>query len=176
MGAEKFIFAFLVCLVVAIAAFFALGAAPKQPVAFFAYGANLGKQTMASRAGGFINATAAELPDYSFAFASQDARPAEFGVATPVHETGASVNGALYYLTPEQMASLDKLSGVPNFYERRVVKVALPDGSSADAFAYFLSGSTHAAAPSRIYYLAALEGMKEWGYGTGALDAAVPTN
>ena len=173
MEGEKIIFAFLVCVLLAGLAFLALGAAPKQPVAFFAYGSNLAKSTMNARAGGFINATKAELQGYSLAFASQDARPAEFGVATPVQSESANVLGALYYLAPEQMASLDKQSGAPDFYERRDVNVALPDGSTVKAQAYFLSGATHPAAPSRTYYTAAQNGLKEWGYDEGSLDAAV---
>jgi len=173
MNAEKIVFAFLVCVLLAGLAFLALGAAPKQPVAFFAYGTNLAKSTMNARAGGFINATKAGMPGYALAFASQDARPAEFGVATPVQSESALVSGALYYLTPAQMAALDKQSGLPDFYERKEVTVALPDGSTVKAHAYFLSGATHPAAPSRAYYLAAQGGMKEWGYDEGSLDSAV---
>ncbi len=173
MHAEKIVFALLVCVLLAAFVFVAAGILPKQPVAFFAYGTNLAKSTMSARAGGFLNATAAEMPGYSLGFASQDARPTEFGVATPMRDDGASVKGALYYLAPEQLAALDKQSGVPAFYERMEVSVALPDGSAVKAHAYFLAGGTHLAAPSRPYYLSAMNGMNEWGYGTGSLDAAV---
>ena len=173
MGVEKIVFALLACALVAGLTFLALNAIPKQPAAFFAYGTALAKSTMNARAGGFINATAAEMPGYSLAFASQDDRPAEFGVATLVQNESSSVKGALYYLTPEQLAALDKQSGVPNFYERQMVKVTLPGGSTVKAQVYFLAGTTHMAAPSRIYYLAAQGGMKEWGYDGSSLDAAV---
>ena len=173
MQAEKIIFALLVCLLLACLAFLALGAAPKQPVAFFAYGSNLAKSTMSARAGGYLNATAAKLPGFNLAFASQDARPTEFGVATLVENESGAVSGAIYYLTPEQMAALDKQSGVPNFYERKEVLAALPDGSTVKAQAYFLSGSTHLAPPARTYYVSAQGGMNEWGYDTSSLDAAV---
>lgn len=173
MGIEKVIFAMLVCVLLAGLAFVALGAIPRQPVAFFAYGTNLATGTMNARAGAYLNATWAELPGYSLAFASQDARPAEFGVATLVKNESAAVSGALYYLTQEQLETLDKQSGVPGFYEKRTVKAALPDGSTADAQAYFLAGSAHMAAPSRPYYAAVQGGMKEWGYNGSALDAAV---
>ncbi|MCX6770862.1 MAG: gamma-glutamylcyclotransferase [Candidatus Micrarchaeota archaeon] len=173
MDAEKLVFALLACVLLAGLAFLALGAAPKQQVAFFAYGTNLAKNAMNARAGGFINATAAGLEGYGLVFASQDARPTEFGVATPVQNESASVKGALYYLTPEQMAALDRQSGVPNFYGIRMVKVALPDGSAVDAQAYFLAGNTHSAAPSRPYYLAVQGGMQEWSYDESGLDAAM---
>ena len=129
---------------------------------------------MNARAGGFINATAADLPGYDLAFASQDARPAQFGVATLAFNSSGSVPGALYYLMPEQMAALDKQSGVPNFYERREVDVFL-GGRTVRAQAYFLSGATHPAAPSRTYYLSMQSGLDEWGYAQYAesLDAAV---
>ena len=162
----------LVCVLLAGLAFLAIGAIPKQPVAFFAYGTNLAKSTMNARAGGFLNATAASLPGYMLVFASQDARPAEFGVATSIQNYNDNVLGALYYLTPEHMAALDKQSGVPSFYEKREVSVLL-NGKEVKAQAYFLAGPTHPAAPSRPYYLAALDGMKEWGYDVNSLDAAV---
>jgi len=172
MGAEKTIFAALVCVALLAFAFMAMSMQPKQPVAFFAYGPNLAKSTMNSRAGGFINATAAKLQGYSLSFESQDGRPTEFGVANAVPGNG-SVLGALYYLTQEQMATLDRQMSAPNFYERREVTVTMPDGSSLRAQAYFLSGSTHIAAPSRPYYLAAQGGLAGWGYGDESIIAAM---
>ena len=173
MQTEKIIFAALACVLLAGLAFLAFSALPKQPVAFFAYGSNLAKSAMNARAGGYLNATAARLPGYSLAIASQDARPTEFGVATLVENGSGTVSGAIYYLTPEEMAALDKQSGVPNFYKRKEVMAALPDGGTVLAQAYFLSGSTHPAPPARTYYIAAQGGIKEWGYDTGGLDAAV---
>ncbi|MFA6328030.1 MAG: gamma-glutamylcyclotransferase family protein [Candidatus Micrarchaeia archaeon] len=172
MRIEKLIFAVLACVLLAGLLFLASCAIPRQPIAFFAYGANLAKSTMEARAGGFLDATAAKLPGYSLAFASQDSRPSEFGVATPAKDANASVEGALYYLTEGQMAALDRQSGAPKLYERRAVKVALPDGSVAVAQAYFLAGSTHKAAPSRTYYLSAQGGLAEWGYGNESLERA----
>jgi len=173
MQSEKIIFAILACVLIASLAFLALDSIPKQPIAFFAYGANLAASTMNARAGGYLNATPVEMPGYSIAFASQDARPTEFGVATLVQNESSDVLGALYYLTPEQLAALDKQSGFPSFYERRTVKVRLPDDNTVDAQAYFLAGNTHPAAPSRPYYLAVQGGMVAWGYDNDGLDAVV---
>lgn len=172
MGAEKNVFALLVCVLVAGLLFLAIEAVPNPPVAFFAYGTNLATNTMNARAGGYLNATAAELPGYSLVFASQDARPTEFGVATPVQSESSNVLGALYYLTPEQLNALDKQTGDPSFYEKKMVKIVLPDNSTVDAHAYFLAGSIHLAAPSSSYYLAVQSGMKEWKYDENSLDAA----
>jgi gamma-glutamylcyclotransferase (GGCT)/AIG2-like uncharacterized protein YtfP len=172
VGAEKIVFAALALALLAGLAFVAAESAPKQPVAFFAYGTNLAKSAMNARAGGFLNATKAGICGYGLVFASQDARPAEFGVATAIQNNSGCVEGALYYLTQGQMAALDRQSGVPGFYERRAVKAALPGGSAVDAQAYFLAGSVHRQAPSRPYYLAAQGGMEEWGYGAAALKNA----
>ena len=172
MRTEKIVFALLACVLFAGLAFLSFGAVPKRPVAFFAYGAGLAKSTMNARAGGFINATAAELPGYALVFASQDARPAEFGVATLVKNESAAVSGALYYLAPEQLAMLDRQSGVPDFYERIGI-AASANGQEIDGQAYVLAGRTHLAAPSRPYYVAAQNGMAEWGYDGRSMDAAV---
>jgi hypothetical protein len=163
MRIEKTAFVVLVCTLFAGLAFLAFQSVSRQPVAFFAYGANLAKSAMNARAGGFINATEADLPRYELVFASQDARPAEFGVATPIPNDSSNVLGALYYLTPEQVAVLDRQAGVPTFYERREVDIFL-GGKIVRAQAYFLAGSTHQAYPSRTYYLSMQRGLEEWGY------------
>ena len=62
METEKFVFALLATVLLAGLAFVAVNSAPKQPVAFFAYGSYLAKSTMNARAGGFLNATAARMP------------------------------------------------------------------------------------------------------------------
>ena len=174
MRIERLAFVLLACAVVLLLALGAIRFMNKdRQEAFFAYGANLGKSTLGSRAGGFINATPASLPGYSLSFASQDSRPAEFGVATLAENKAGKVPGALYYLTAEQMDALDSQSGVPGFYEKRVVNVELPDGSRVGAQAYFLAGGFHLAVPSRPYILAATSGLTEWGYGTSDLDAAI---
>ncbi|MFA5930533.1 MAG: gamma-glutamylcyclotransferase family protein [Candidatus Micrarchaeia archaeon] len=173
MDIGKIVFTALAGMLLLGLAFMAMQALPKPPVAIFAYGSNLAKSAMNARAGGFLNATAARLPGFSLAFAVQDSRPAEFGVATPVWNGSASVDGALYYLTPGQLSALDKQSDAPDFYKRAKVKVELPDGSIADAQAYFLAGNVHDQAPSRPYYLAVQAGMKEWGYDASSLDGAV---
>jgi len=173
MQAEKIVFALLVFILAAALAFVFLDTVPKQPTPLFAYGSLLAKSTMDARAGGYLNASAAELPGYSLIFASQDARPTEFGVATLAPNASGSVQGALYYLTPEQIAALDRQMNAPNFYGRKEVTVALPDGSTVRVQAYFLSGTTHLAPPSRPYYLSAQRGLIEWGYDNGSLDAAM---
>ena len=174
MRTEKIVFASLALAVVLLLAFGAIHAVNRgRPIAFFAYGVNLGESTLSARAGGFINSTPAMLPGYVLAFASQDSRPAEFGVATLAENKAGRVSGALYYLTAEQMTALDGQSGGPGFYEKRIVKVALPDGSLAEAQAYFLAGGTHPAVPSRPYILAATGGLLERGYGTSELEEAI---
>ena len=174
MRNERLVFALLACVIVLILAFAAIRAMSRdKTVAFFAYGVNLGKTTLSARAGGFINSTPATLPGYALAFASQDGRPAEFGVATLAKNGTGKASGAVYYLTAEQMDTLDRQSGVPGYYEKRSVKAELPSGSLVDAQAYFLAGGTHMAAPSRPYTLSAKSAMLEWGYGTSELDAAL---
>jgi hypothetical protein len=176
MRAEKIVFALLVCFLAVLLASLAISVLPREPVAFFAYGPNLGKSAMESRAGGFVNATQAKLPGFALAFASQDNKPTEFGVATMVEREGAYVSGALYYLTPEQMDSLDRYAGMPNFYERQAVSVELQDGGIVSAQAYFLAGEIHSAAPSRTYMESAAKGLSEWGYGVPELEDAASEN
>jgi hypothetical protein len=69
------------------------------------------------------------------------------------------------------MEALDKNSNVPNFYEKKNVRVLGGDGKIYGAAAYFLAGDAYFAVPSRPYLNATLSGMAALGYGQSELDA-----
>jgi cation transport regulator ChaC len=139
------------------------------PVYFFAYGAALDTATMKSRAGGFEAATAASLPGYRLVF--QTNRRTEFGVANLAEGKEGRVYGAVYTLTGEQFALLEKSSGSRGFYRQIGVRAELPGGEEKDAVAFVLAGDATQAAPSRPYLVAAANGMKQFGYGEKEMRA-----
>ncbi len=167
----RIIFAALLILSFAFLIIIAIPKEEQKPIAFFAYGTNLDRATMKARAGGFENATAARLEGYRLAFQSSKNR--EFGVANIVQDEPASVPGAVYFLTAEQMASLDKSAGFPNFYNKKDVKALLAGGSEISAVAYYLNGNARFEAPSRPTVLASSKGLEQFGYGQEEQSALV---
>lgn len=135
----------------------------EPPALFFAYGANLDSSTLAARAGGFEGVRLAKLDGYRLAF--QTNRNSEFGVANLVQDAEGSVAGALYNLTPAQMAALDRYSNVPKFYEKKRLTVIGADGKGYDAAAYVLAGNAESAVPSGPYLNATMEALAKMGYG-----------
>ena len=160
----RIIFAVLVAASFLFAAYvFSAKNESEKSVLFFAYGANLDSATMKSRAGGFESVVPARLPGFRLAF--QTNRQTEFGVANILPDEQGSVAGALYTLTKEQIAALDKAAGFPKFYGKKNVKVRTLDGKEIAAVAYSLEGQTEFAAPSRAYLDAVLKGLASAGYG-----------
>ncbi len=165
----KIVFAILALACLFFAAYVFWNEAEKgKPIAFFAYGANLGSSTLRSRAGGFESAEPARLPGYRLEFRSN--RQSEFGVADMVADANGSVAGGLYMLTASEAAALDKAEGVPGFYRKIGVVAVRADGKGIPAVAYVLAGTAHFAAPSRPYLNATVGALLEFGYGKETLD------
>ncbi len=155
---------FGVALLVALlfAAYIVLSAEERDPLPYFAYGANLDPPTLKARTGGFVGVQPAKAVGYRLVFQTNSF--SAFGVASLEPSAGGQVAGALYRLSNEQASALDREEGVPNFYRKQEVKVLLSDGSFARAFTYVLAGEAVPRAPSRPYVLAASKGLAAFGY------------
>jgi Gamma-glutamyl cyclotransferase, AIG2-like len=166
----KLVFLTAILAAAAFLALLVLSSGQQAPTAsYFVYGANLDAATMRARAGGFLNSTPATLHGYRVAF--QTNRNSEFGVANLVADQSGVAYGAIYDLTRQQAAFLDKAAGVPGFYEKRPVIAELSNGTEAAAAAYFLEGGVSYAPPSRPYMAAASQGLVQFGFGQDAQDA-----
>jgi len=160
----RIIFALLACASFLFTAYLLLAKnEAEKPTLLFAYGANLDPAAMKARAGGFEGMVPAKLGGFRLAF--QTNKRTEFGVANIVADKSASVPGAVYNLTSEQMALLDKSAGYPNFYGKKNVLVKTPDGREIAAIAYALAGEPAFASPSRTYLDAVIKGLANAGYG-----------
>ena len=164
-GKLLFIFAILAC--AAFLAFIATQKSGQGTFALFAYGADLQKETMAARAGGFAGSAAARAYGYHLAFESN--RESEFGVANIVEDQNGSVAGAVYWLTEGQIEKLEAFSG-PGFYVRKTVIVRLDNGSEVAVVAHVLAGSAHVMPPSKPTVAAIAAGLAEFGYGQEESD------
>lgn len=98
-----------------------MGAGPRHP--YFAYGSNLCVQQMARRCPGATDPQPAMLADHDWLIN-------ERGVATVEPFTGSRVHGVLWWLTDQDLATLDSAEGVPVRYRRDRLTVQTDTGSS----------------------------------------------
>lgn len=110
--------------------------ARRAPTLYFAFGSNLDAAQMAARCPGARAVGRATLAGHTLVFAG--ASPTRGGaVATIVRVAGGTVTGAVYRVTADDLARLDRFEGAPTFYERRRVTVDV-GGTARRATTYVL--------------------------------------
>ena len=122
---------------------------------YFAYGSNLNLRGMKRRCPKSTPACAATLAGYRLEFRK---------FATIVPDPSASVQGALYELTPACARALDKYEG-PAF--PRIPLTVETDNGPRAAFAYAMTEG-EPSPPTPAYYTTVARGYADW-----KLDAAV---
>jgi gamma-glutamylcyclotransferase len=96
-----------------------------RPVLYFAYGANMNRAQMKSRAGNILEERNAQLPNYELRF-NKKVRGGSGG-ANVQPAQGKTVYGVLYKIDENAFRSMDRYEGVPEHYRRIEVRVT-PDG------------------------------------------------
>jgi gamma-glutamylcyclotransferase len=135
----------------------------------FAYGSNLDLAQMRRRCPSAKPVDAATLSGHRLVFAGWSSRW-QGAIANVVPSTRQTVQGALYELTREDMASLDVYEGG---YRRELVTVRDSSGQKRRAHAYVLDRPLPAGAPSVDYACAIARGYGAWSLRTRALTGAV---
>ena len=125
----------------------------KNPIIYFAYGANLDLRGMRSRCPGHIKIARAVLPDYRVVFR---------GVADIEPAVGEKVHGALYRLTQKHLDALDCFEGYPRLYIRKTVTVTPDAGDSVEALVYVMTDRRWYAPPGRGYLQIVISGCRDW--------------
>lgn len=130
----------------------------KFPTLYFAFGANLNFEGMNYRCRDYSLVGQAVLPNYRLTFK---------GCADVIEEEGSEVWGALYMISPEDLAALDRFEGYPNFYRRKFVPVKLLEDGVNDevevqALIYYMNGDHPEAPPYESYLQTILEGCDDW--------------
>lgn len=100
---------------------------PRPPAkldVYFAYGSNMDRAQMRSRCPDSRHVGWGYLNDHRLEYVGHSQRWGG-GVATVVPHRGERVPGYLYFVTPSDLASLDRYEGTPRIYRRMVVKVKL---------------------------------------------------
>src|SRR5206468_12360573 len=94
---------------------------------YFAYGSNLNRDDIRRRCPGARPGTRARLNGWRLSFR---------GVANIEPQPGATVHGALWWLTDDDVCSLDSYEGAPSHYVQRLVDVEIDGGRKVQAMTY----------------------------------------
>ncbi len=128
---------------------------------YFAYGSNMNRAQMLSRAGQILEEEVARLENYELVFnkkarggsATANIRPAP----------GKTVHGVLYKIPESAYRNLDRFEGVPEHYRRIEVLATNGAGKKIAAQAYIATKVEKGLRPAPHYLQVILDGAKEHG-------------
>ena len=126
---------------------------------YFAYGMNTNSQGMAQRCPAAVSFGRATLVGHQFRFAG----PADVQV-----NRHSDVEGVLWDITEDCLASLDALEGFPFFYNRKWARVKYQE-QEIQAMVYYMRPGHRNDRPSSAYFNMVLEGYEEHGVSTHQL-------
>ena len=144
-------------------------ATSKRCTLYFGYGSNMDGEQMLTRTPWARRCGWARLKDWRLEFR---------GVADVAPCEGAEVLGALWQVTPADLARLDRYEGYPHLYDRQIVKVETRHGVR-NAIVYVMTGragrraTTELSPPSRYYLDGIRQGYRQLQLPQKSLDAAV---
>ena len=130
---------------------------------YFAYGSNLNRDDMRARCPGAHPGVPARLDGWKLTFR---------GVANIEPSAGATVHGALWWLTDADVSSLDAYEGAPSHYVQRRVKVETT-GGPIEAMTYVMTRASYVGLPSPWYLDRIATGFRQWGLPMKPLTTAL---
>jgi hypothetical protein len=136
---------------------------------YFAYGSNLSRAVMQSRAGQILDAQLGRLENYELLFNKKVRGGTAEANIQPAR--GKTVLGVLYKLTETALRSLDRSTGVPGHYRRIEVSAFDSAGNKISAQAYIASKVEKGLRPAGHYLQTILEGATENGLPEHYLEA-----
>ncbi len=122
------------------------------PHLYFAYGSNLNRADMRSRCPDARPEGPARLAGWRLTF---------HGVANLAPAEGRTVHGALWWLSDDDLASLDRYEGAPTLYRRRIVELRTAGGPRR-AITYVMERPSYLGLPSPAYFARIAEGFADW--------------
>jgi len=132
---------------------------------YFAYGSNMSHDQISSRCPSQRFICVAELPGYKLAFTRYSPKR-RCGVADIVPAPGASVWGALFEMSADDLDALDRHEGAhlsPPAYVRAQVRVASPDGGVLEAITYEVFDKSPVEHVPSVHYLGLMiDGAHKW--------------
>jgi gamma-glutamylcyclotransferase len=133
---------------------------------YFAYGSNMSRAQMKSRAGTLVEERPARLENYQVVFNKK----ARGGTATANLRpaAGKTVHGVLYRIPESAFKGLDRYEGVPEHYRRMEVNVTDSSGKSVLAQVYLATKvDNKGLRPAPHYLRMILDGALEHGLPEG---------
>jgi len=135
---------------------------------YFAYGSNMNRAQMKSRAREIFEEQQGRLENYEMVFnkkarggsATANIRPAP----------GKTVHGVLYKILESALRPLDRFEGVPEHYRRIEVTVIGPAGNKVAAQAYIATKVEKGLRPAPHYLQVILEGAGEHALPSGYIE------
>jgi gamma-glutamylcyclotransferase (GGCT)/AIG2-like uncharacterized protein YtfP len=132
----------------------------QDEVLYFAYGVNLCRAHMDLWCPDSHPLSRAVLPDHRLVFRTW---------ADVAASPGDTVPGAVYEITPKDLASLDEFQDCPALYHHVHVRVET-GGGPVEALAYQMNPGHPLALPDADYLSLLLRGYEDWGLDFGALE------
>lgn len=128
---------------------------------YFAYGSNMSRTQMRSRAGTILSEQPARLENYELVFNKK----ARGGTATANirPSAGRVVHGVLYQIPESSFRSLDRFESAPEHYRRIEITVMDSTGKKLPAQVYIATKVETGLRPASHYLKTILEGASEHG-------------
>jgi cation transport regulator ChaC len=127
---------------------------------YFAYGSNLNRAVMESRAGRVLEAQVGRLENYELLF-NKKVRGGS-GEANIQPARGKTVYGALYKVTDSALRILDRATGAPVHYRRIEVGALDQNGNKVNAQVYIASKVEKGLRPASQYLQTILDGAAQF--------------
>ncbi len=126
---------------------------------YFAYGSNLSRAQMKSRAGQILEERPARLENYELVFNKKARGGSATGNIRPA--PGKTVHGVLYRISEQALRALDRFEGVPEHYRRIEVTTVDPEGNKIEAQTYIATKVENGLRPAPHYLQTVLQGAQE---------------
>jgi gamma-glutamylcyclotransferase len=126
---------------------------------YFAYGSNMNRAQMLTRAGQIFEEREARLENYEMLF-NKKARGGT-GEANVHPASGKTVHGVLYKIPEAAFRSLDRYEGAPVHYRRIEVAVTEGAGKKVNAQVYIATKIEKGLRPAPHYLQKIIDGAKE---------------
>lgn len=132
---------------------------------YIAYGSNLNIRQMRMRCPSARIIGTAEIPDYELRF--KGSQTGSYLTIEP--KAGAKVPVAVWSVTAEDEAALDRYEGFPTFYYKAEMKLPVTGIKSGtvqmrDTFVYIMHEDRQLGMPSDLYVRTCLEGYRSFGF------------
>ena len=129
---------------------------------YFAYGANLDKDSIRTLCPESKPRFTATLPNYKLVFVGWS-RQWRGGVANIKGFRGEKVLGGVYEISDRDLRRLDSHEGYPGGANRLNVNVFPEDGEPVQAVTYIKTGQAEETQPSSQYLSLMQQGYRDWG-------------